>query len=154
MCTAIALPIHDLPLSFIEQHGLRDRMATRDPGAHREIQFHWRHPRPLLPYFHDNQLCMGQWGSRDRRSKLPHGGWIRLTELENVRELRPVEIAVPCLLGLERGIWFPVEEGIRAVLLANERRVPHVYVLTEPASHYFRVMTRSDWMPVMIGRRI
>jgi hypothetical protein len=28
-----------------------------------------------------------------------------------------------------------------------------VYLLCEPASHYFRVMTRSDRMPVLIGER-
>jgi len=29
-----------------------------------------------------------------------------------------------------------------------------VYVICEPASHYYGVMTRSAWMPVLIGERI
>jgi hypothetical protein len=36
----------------------------------------------------------------------------------------------------------------------DERSVPHVYLLIEPASHYFHVMTRAEVMPVLIGERI
>jgi hypothetical protein len=28
------------------------------------------------------------------------------------------------------------------------------YPLVEPASHYYRVMTRGAWMPVLVGERI
>jgi hypothetical protein len=31
---------------------------------------------------------------------------------------------------------------------------PAVYVLCEPATRYYRVMTRSERMPVLIGERI
>jgi hypothetical protein len=30
----------------------------------------------------------------------------------------------------------------------------HVYMLTEPASHYYEVMTRHDRMPVLIDQVI
>jgi hypothetical protein len=29
-----------------------------------------------------------------------------------------------------------------------------VYVICEPASHYYAIMTRSAWMPVLVGERI
>lgn len=28
---------------------------------------------------------------------------------------------------------------------------PAVYLICEPATRYYRVMTRSDWMPVLVG---
>jgi hypothetical protein len=40
------------------------------------------------------------------------------------------------------------------VLVRDGGGCPHVYMLTEPASHYYNVMTRSDRMPVLIGRRM
>jgi hypothetical protein len=33
-------------------------------------------------------------------------------------------------------------------------RAARVYMLTEPASHYYQIMTRNDRMPVLIGERI
>jgi hypothetical protein len=36
----------------------------------------------------------------------------------------------------------------------DEQGRPHVYMLTEPASHYYNVMTKADRMPVLIGERI
>jgi hypothetical protein len=36
----------------------------------------------------------------------------------------------------------------------QRKRTPTVYVLCEPASHYYEIMTRSKWAPVLIGERI
>jgi hypothetical protein len=36
----------------------------------------------------------------------------------------------------------------------DEQGRPRVYMLTETASHYYQVMTRSDRMPVPTGERI
>jgi hypothetical protein len=35
----------------------------------------------------------------------------------------------------------------------DEAGLDVVYMLCEPASHYFRVMTRSERMPVLVGER-
>jgi hypothetical protein len=40
------------------------------------------------------------------------------------------------------------------VLVPDERGNAVVYMICEPASHYFRVMTRSTRMPVLIEERI
>jgi hypothetical protein len=57
--------------------------------------------------------------------------------------------------GYEKGIWFAVQGSIRGLLIQDERGCPHVfYMLTEPASHYYKIMTRSERMPVLLGRRI
>ena len=112
-------------------------------------------PRPLIPAWHGNQLTIYEWGCR-KKSRLPRGGWIKRESLEagEWRSLNPEPVEIPATLGLERGIWFQIREGLRAVVVRDEIGVPHVYLLTEPASHYYQVMTRSNRMPVLIGEHI
>jgi hypothetical protein len=57
-------------------------------------------------------------------------------------------------MGLENGVWFRIREGIRGVLVRDENEVDVVYMVCEPATHYYEVMTRSKRMPVLIGERI
>ena len=40
------------------------------------------------------------------------------------------------------------------MLVTDERGAARVYVVCEPASHYYAVMTRPAWMQVLIGERI
>lgn len=63
-------------------------------------------------------------------------------------------MVIPASLGYEKGIRFQIKEGIRDMLVRDERGRPHVYVLTVPASHYYRVMTRSDRMPMLVDQWI
>lgn len=56
--------------------------------------------------------------------------------------------------GLERGVWFHIRQGIRGLLVPDEHGREAVYLICEPASHYYRVMTRSRWMPVLIAQRV
>jgi hypothetical protein len=42
----------------------------------------------------------------------------------------------------------------RGVLVTDEGGEARVDVVREPASHYYGVMTRSAWMPVLIGERL
>ena len=72
-----------------------------------------------------------------------------------VAALDPEPVDIPAALGLERGVWFLIPEGmIRGVLIRDERGRPHVYMLTQPASHYYQIMTRNPRMPVLLGEQI
>ena len=52
-------------------------------------------------------------------------------------------------------MWFLVEEGFRGVVLPTGPRGPVVYMLTEPATNYWRNMTeQSDTMPVLVNQVI
>jgi hypothetical protein len=52
-------------------------------------------------------------------------------------------------MGLEKGIWFRIRQRISGVLVRSENGVEVVYMLCEPSSHYYKVMTRSDRITVM-----
>jgi len=64
----------------------------------------------------------------------------------------PVEI--PATLLLDGTLWYGVRQGVQGLLARDEQGRPHVYMLCEPATYYYRVMTRSRRMPVLIGERI
>ena len=84
------------------------------------------------------------------------GGWTRLTRVEagywSQCGAEPVDI--PAVLGLDNGLWYGIREGVRGVLAPDENGVQRVYVICEPSSHDYGIMTRSAWMPVLIGERI
>ena len=68
--------------------------------------------------------------------------------------LRAEPAVIPATLALDGGVWYKVRQGVRGVAVRDERGGVVVYPLVEPASHYYEVMTRSPWMPVLVGERI
>ncbi len=80
------------------------------------------------------------------QATLSEGGWAGT-------EAVPVDI--PASYGLERrGVWFLIEVGIRGILVPDENGIAVCYMICEPASHYYRIMTGATRMPVLIGQRI
>jgi hypothetical protein len=43
---------------------------------------------------------------------------------------------------------------VRAVLSRDAQGSPVVFPLIEPASHYYKSMTGSEWMPCLVRQRI
>ena len=156
MCAGISLSWRDFPVQLVEQHLLQDRKVVRLEGADWEIRFLFRDPLPLIPAWHGERLDVYPWGNTDRRSKLPRTGWVKMQDLEAGywNQLRPEQVDIPASFGLDKGVWFQIREGIRGILVLDEKGQAHVYMLTEPASHYYEVMTRNRWMPVFVGSRI
>jgi len=154
MCYGIALPVSELPEELVERR--LDRVVLREPGDARELRFLFRDPRPELPLWHGNRLTIYPWGNRDGEVRLPRTGWCRRESLEAGlwRHWRPEPVEIPAAFGLERGVWFLIEEGLRGIVVRDERGGPHVYMLTQPASHYYQIMTRHPRMPVFLNRQI
>jgi len=155
MCTGIALAYSALPLELIQRHGLRGRVHER--GGEWEVQFLYRHAPRWLPVWHEGRLRVVRWGCRRGESRvLPCTGWTWQATVAAGGwawcQAEPVDI--PATLALERGIWYHVRQGLRGLLVADEHGVATAYIICEPASHYYEVMTRSRWMPVLIGERI
>jgi hypothetical protein len=96
----------------------------------------------------------------DRSSRCPDRG--EALDLDGVRrgesvagvgcETEPAAIAAR--YGFEKGVWFHITEGIHGLLVRVPEGEPVVYMVCEPSTRYFRVMTRSDRMPWLIGEAI
>lgn len=155
MCTAIALPWSEIPLHLIDRHGLRRRVHER--GGEREIRFCADDRDPRLPIWRDGQLQIVRWGNvRGLSARLPRTAWIWKESLDDGtwKNIDAAIVRIPAALGFERGVWFRIREGIRGLLVPDERNRAVVYMICEPSSHYYQVMTRSDRMPHLIEERI
>ena len=143
-------------MELIGGHGLRRRICDR--GGEREVQFLFADAERVLPVWINGQLKIVRWGNRRGQSlHLPCTAWTQLSTVENGgwrnRHIEPV--VIPATMGLDKGVWYRVRQGIRGLLVHDEDGRPRVYVICEPASHYYQIMTRgSRWMPALIGERI
>jgi hypothetical protein len=156
MLSGIALARSELPAELIERHGLQRRAYER--GGEPEVQFLLRDEERVLPVWLEGQLVIARWGTRrGQGGGLPCTAWSRLATLEGGgwAGLGAVPVVIPATLGLDRGVWYRIREGVRGVAVRDERGRPTLYVLVEPATHYYAVMTRgSAWMPVLVGELI
>jgi hypothetical protein len=155
MCAGIALAASELPEGLIRTRDLALRLHRRE--GKEEYRFHARDRQPRIPVWRDGQLELVRWGNLRGESRfLPRTAWTWLASVEEGRwrgtDTLPVDI--PVTFALEKGVWYHVTEGIRGVLVRDERENAVCYMLCEPASHYYQVMTRSRRMPVFIDERI
>jgi hypothetical protein len=155
MLGGVALALSGIPTELVEQHGLQRRVFER--GGEPEVQFLLRDAERILPAWLDGRLHIVRWGNRRGRSpNLPLTAWTRQETVVaggwGDRVLTPV--VIPATLALDQGVWYQIREGVRGLVVPDERGRPVVYPLVEPASHYYQVMTRSAWMPVLVGERI
>ncbi len=155
MCDGIALAWAELPLDLIERHGLSGR--RHDRGGEWEAQFLFRDRVPRLPIWRDGRLQIARWGNGRGQSRvLPRTGWTWRETIEagGWRESGAILVEIPATLGLERGVWFRIRRGIRGLLVPDEQGRAVCYMVCEPATHYYHVMTRSDRMPLLLSDRI
>lgn len=153
MCEGIAVGWRDFTEEQVAAYALEARSIHRGQSTEREFRFLYRDPAPQLPAWCGSRLSVCEWGNRDGQSRrLPRAGCLRLDALESgsLVWMQPEPVDVPACCGQQRGVWFPIRQGLRAVLVQDERGQEHIYLLIQPASHYYNVMTRSEWMPVLI----
>ena len=123
----------------------------------REVRFLYRDRRPRLPVWRDGRLQIVRWGNgRGQSRSLPRTGWTWLATIQDGgwSNSGAIPVDIPVTLGLERGVWFRVRQGIRGLLVPDERGIAVAYMICEPATHYYQIMTRSPRMPVLIEERI
>jgi hypothetical protein len=51
-------------------------------------------------------------------------------------------------------VWHGVTQGVRGLLVRDERGRERAYGVCEPSSYYYYIMTSGKWMPLLIGERI
>lgn len=154
MCTAIALLTSELPLNLPEGTVRAERLHARENRE--EFQFHWWQIPSILPVRWDGKLKVLPWGSKSRFGALPSGGWIPKEQVDGglfaSAKLEPV--VIPANLGFQKGTWFLIFEGIHGVVIQSWFG-PIVYMLTRPATNYYRNMTgQSPTMPLLVNQVI
>jgi hypothetical protein len=155
MCDGIALAWSELPTELIGRHGLDRRVHER--GGEKEVRFLYRDRLPQLPIWRDGRLQVVRWGNGRGQSRfLPRTGWTWQDAIDegDWRHLEAVLIDIPASLALDRGVWYRVRQGIRGLLVPDERGFAVAYMICAPASHYYRIMTRNERMPVLIEEKI
>lgn len=145
-----------LPQSLIDRHELQERAIVRSDEADREYRFLYRDALPVLPVWSGVDLIVVTWGCPTRRSKLPRARTVAQEAIQRGEwhGVEPEPVEIPASFGWDRGVWFRVKEGVQGILVRDEDGNPVVYMLTEPSTHYYRVMTRNDRMPVLCRERI
>jgi hypothetical protein len=157
MCKGISILKTRIRQELFEKYHLADRVHRRGDSGEEELHFMFPDPTVYLPVEQDGQLVLMEWGNRgNKESKLPRTGWCRQESLEagKWRWLHPEPVVIPADYGLEKGVWFLIDEGIRGVVVLDEQERPHVYMLTTAASVYYQNMTRHERMPVLVGQVI
>jgi hypothetical protein len=155
MCTGIALALSELPAGCAADPRLAGRVYNRE--GREEIQFHWWQTPTLLPVRWEGQLHLLPWGCKSKRGPLPVGGWLPRDWVEDgsFAAAGAEPAVVPANLGHHKGTWFLIAEGIRGLVLRDRDGRPVVYLLTEPATNYYRNMTEQEpMMPVLVGQVI
>ncbi|MCA9241579.1 MAG: hypothetical protein KDA37_15320 [Planctomycetales bacterium] len=157
MCKGISILKARLKQELFEHYELASRVVMRDGGDQEELHFMFPDPVVQLPVEWDGQTTILEWGNRgNKESRLPRTGWCREESLKagKWRWLRPEPVVIPADFGLEKGVWFLINEGIQGVVVRDEQQRPHVYMLTTQASTYYQNMTRHDRMPVLVDQVI
>lgn len=156
MCNGIALAWSELPREMIGRHQLR-RRAHKRVGGEFELRFFYEDRFPKLPIRRDGRLQLARWGNgRGQSRTLPRTGWTWAASLEQGlwRDLEPIRVVIPATLAQEKGVWYPVRQGIRGLLVPDERGMAVAYILCRPATSYYQMMTRSDRMPILVEEKI
>lgn len=157
MCVAVAIHRNKLSKQLIHEHGLSDRLINHAPDAEDEAQFHYRHRNPVLPVLWQGRLDIIEWGNRDRTDiRVPKTGWCRHESLFNGKwaEFAPLPVIIPAAYALDDGGWFKITQGIEAVIIHDEMGDPHVYMVTEPASNWYKAIMLNLRMPRLIGQML
>jgi hypothetical protein len=158
MCKGISILRARVRQELFEEYELANRIRTRGDATQEELHFMYTDPIVQLPVIHDGQMLICEWGNRGglKVSKLPATGWCRLESIEagKWRWLKPEKVIIPADFGLEKSVWFQINEGMEGVLVHDEQKRPRVYMLTQQASHYYEVMTRHERMPILVNQEI
>lgn len=156
MCTGITLAWREIPTKLIQKHQLEERMIQRSETADKEILFLQRHRQPLLPVFYQGELQILPWGNRQHNRSAPVAWSCEVSTIQSgawsIYHPEPVDILAN--FGLERGVWFQIREGIQGTIIHDQHECPYVYLLLQPASHYYQVMTGYHREPVFLGEQI
>jgi hypothetical protein len=133
------------------------RQRIRMNGSTPEMFFLLGDPDQVLPVSRGGRTEVLQWGARQHQSgNLPATAWVRQEDLDagKLAALEPEHVVIRANRAVDNGVWYDVNAGILAVVVADEMGRPVVYPLVETASRYYQKLTGSEWMPCLVRQRL
>lgn len=158
MCRAISILKARIRQELFEEYELSKLIHER--GSEKELWFDYagKQKTIYLPIMRagNQEIEIMEWGNRGRLPKLPVTGWCQTESLEagKWRWLHPEPCEIPANFGLDKGIWFQINQGVKGIIVRDQQEREHAYMLTEASSHYFQTMTKHDRMPALIEQTI
>ncbi|MGC4002254.1 MAG: hypothetical protein QM811_03550 [Pirellulales bacterium] len=104
-----------------------------------------------MPLWHSGELKIVPWGCRS--GILPRTGTIWQRTVDAGQWVGADDVWVPAGAGVQRGIWYPIKQGVRAIL-ATKGSTSAAYLIVRESTYYYRIMTRSVVMPVLVDEII
>jgi hypothetical protein len=153
MCGGVRFKYEEkLEPALSEIYTAEQLQLARDTGVVTSV--FWQ-ARPVLPAIVGDELRLFDWGNRDDSLKLPKTGWVRIESLEagKWKYLRPQEVIIPAFQGVEKKVWFGIDQGIRGFLVERGDQ-QRVYMLTLPPTPEYRALTGHDRMPALINQNV
>ncbi len=111
----------------------------------RQHEIHFRSKQPKLPVRSRGRGEWVLWKGYATVESVKKGQW---------QHSGALLVEILASRGCSNGVWFPIRQGIRGLLIKTPKGERHVYLLTEPSTHYFKIMTGSARMPVLIKQII
>ena len=145
MCQAIRFIKDEFSPEILQQHSFEIQGD--------EVRIHFAHQKAYLPILYNGQNQLVLWGNKTNLN-IPRTGFCKIESFQNGKWLwlHPVPVHIIASSALMNGVWFQVKEGIQGLLLKNSPGPAHCYILTQPATHYFKTMTGAERMPVLINQ--
>ena len=133
---------------------MQERFRIRE--GQKEIYFLLSDPERVLPVYVSGGTQVVQWGARRAQWKrLPPAACRRWEDLEvgRLNVWNPEPVVISASRAMDNVIWFDVVQGVHAVAV-RDGQATVVPPRLEPASHYYRGMTGSEWMPCLVRQRL
>jgi hypothetical protein len=151
MCGGIRFPYDAALDSALTNAYAPEQLAQFQDSGVVESLFWQAHP--VLPAQINGTLQLFDWGNREQALRLPKTGWVRMESLNEGKwdHLRPREVIIPAIAGVEQKVWFTINHGLRGIIVQRDA-IERIYVLTIPPTAEYRTLTGHDRMPILIDQ--
>ncbi|MBD3360390.1 hypothetical protein GF366_01155 [Candidatus Peregrinibacteria bacterium] len=145
MCRAIRFNRFEFSDKELKAHGFE--------ASGSEIRVSFNSKSPLLPVHYRGKNIFLPWGNKGRFF-VPKTYHCRLKSLKagKWRYFNPEPVIIIVSFGLINGVWFQVRQGMKGIFIKDKPGHKFCYIITRPSTHYFRVMTGSRRMPVLLNQ--
>ncbi len=145
MSTAIRFSKFEFPDAELKSSGL--------DLSENEVKVSFFSKDPVLPVSYRGRNILVKWGNKGS-ARVPRTGYCKTDSLKGGKWqwLKPEPMMILACFALTNGVWFHVRQGIEGVIVKGENSVLYGYMLTKPSTHYFKIMTGAERMPVLAGQ--